>query len=71
MTTVAEKVSTNDPLQLLTPGEVAKRFQFATRTVRFLAMVGELPGFKIGRSWRFRAADLERYLAYHRNGKAQ
>ena len=50
-------------LELLTPNQVAKKFQLSVRTVRFHALTGELPAVKIGRAWRFRQADLERCIA--------
>ena len=57
-----------DPLKLLTPVQVAKKFQLSVRTVRFHAQVGEIPAVRIGRSWRFRPADLATYIERHRNG---
>jgi excisionase family DNA binding protein len=36
-------------------------FQMPRKTVENLARAGTLPGFKIGRAWRFRLAALERW----------
>lgn len=36
------------------------------RTVRFLASLGKLPGFKVGRAWRFRRSEIVEYLEEHR-----
>ncbi len=57
-----------NPLDLLTPEQVAQRFQISPRTVRFHAQTAELPAVRVGRQWRFRPADLERYLSRQRNG---
>lgn len=50
---------TRDPL--LTIDDVAYMFQMPRKTVENLARAGTLPGFKIGRAWRFRLAALERW----------
>ncbi len=66
----------NAPLDLLTPEDVSVRFKLSIRTVRFYCQTGQLPAIRIGRQWRFRAADLSRYLDKHlstagkRNGSA-
>ena len=48
---------------LLTTSEVALRLGVATRTICLWAEVGELPGIKIGRQWRFVENDLSKWLA--------
>ncbi len=46
----------------LTPEQVAERFQVTAKTVRDWLRSGELIGVKVGRSWRIRASDIDRYL---------
>lgn len=48
---------------LLTVGEVAAALRVSTMTVYRLINAGELPAARIGRSFRVRAEDLDRYLA--------
>ena len=46
----------------LTPIEAAKTLQISQMTVYRLAQRGDLPGRKIGRSWRFSRSALENWL---------
>ena len=50
----------DDPL--LTTKEVAQILRKAERTVSQYADFGTIRGFKVGREWRFRRSDVERYL---------
>jgi excisionase family DNA binding protein len=49
--------------RLLTVGEVAAALRVSTMTVYRLINAGELPAARIGRSFRVRTEDLDRYLA--------
>ena len=48
--------------QLLTPQQVAKRFQVGERTVTQWLRKGHLRGFKVGKEWRVSAQDLTAFL---------
>lgn len=48
---------------LLTVGEVAAALRVSTMTVYRLINAGEMPAARIGRSFRVRTEDLDRYLA--------
>ncbi len=48
--------------QLLTPHQVAKRFQVNERTVTLWLRKGHLRGFKLGKEWRVSAQDLAAFL---------
>lgn len=48
--------------QLLTPHQVAERFQIDVRTVTQLLRKGHLRGFKVGKEWRVSAPDLAAFL---------
>lgn len=48
---------------LLTVGEVAAALRVSTMTVYRLINAGVLPAARIGRSFRVRSGDLDRYLA--------
>jgi excisionase family DNA binding protein len=48
---------------LLRTDQVASRLQVAVRTVRLWAECGAVPAVKMGRQWRFRAADIQRIEA--------
>lgn len=48
--------------QILTLREVAAYLKLAEKTAYKLAAEGKLPGFKVGGSWRFKEADIERWI---------
>ncbi len=49
--------------RLLTAGEVADQLRVSTMTIYRLIRRGELPAVRVGRNYRVRASDLDRYLA--------
>ena len=49
--------------QFMTVGEVASVLRVSSMTVYRLINAGELPAVRIGRSFRLRAEDLDRYLS--------
>lgn len=55
------------PPALLTVSQVAHILQWNRYTVIKKAEKGELPGFKLGRGWRFKQDDLVRWIEEKRN----
>ncbi|MXD18069.1 helix-turn-helix domain-containing protein, partial [Escherichia coli] len=51
----------SDPI--LTIKDVADYLKVNERTIYRLAASSELPGFKVGNSWRFKQSELEQYIA--------
>jgi len=49
--------------EILTLDEVAVYLKAGKRTVYRLAQGGDIPAFKLGGSWRFRRAELDRWIA--------
>ena len=49
--------------RLLTASEVADQLRVSTMTIYRLIRRGELPAVRVGRNYRVRASELERYLA--------
>lgn len=49
--------------EILTLKEVAQYLKLAEKTAYRLAAEGELPGFKVGGSWRFKRQDIEHWIA--------
>lgn len=49
--------------EILTLDEVAAYLKAGKRTVYRLAQQGAIPAFKLGGSWRFRRAELDRWIA--------
>jgi len=47
---------------ILTIKEVASYLKLTERTLYRLAQEGLVPGFKVGSSWRFKRADIERWI---------
>ncbi|ABN63814.1 helix-turn-helix domain-containing protein [Shewanella baltica] len=52
---------------ILTIKDVANYLKVNERTIYRLAANGELPGFKVGNSWRFKQSELEHYIASQHN----
>ncbi|WJG09400.1 helix-turn-helix domain-containing protein [Aliiglaciecola sp. LCG003] len=48
--------------QILTLKEVAAYLKLAEKTAYRLANEGQLPGFKVGGSWRFKREDIEIWI---------
>jgi excisionase family DNA binding protein len=51
------------PDEILTVREVAEFLKVTERTIYRLASEGQIPSFKVGGSWRFRRADLVKWMA--------
>lgn len=49
--------------EILTLDEVALYLKAGKRTVYRLAQKGEIPGFKLGGTWRFRRSELDRWIS--------
>jgi len=56
--------------QILTLKELAAYLKLAEKTAYKLAAEGKLPGFKVGGSWRFKEADIERWIEEKKNNEA-
>lgn len=59
----------DDAGEIFTLDEVAAYLKVGKRTVYRLAAANKIPAFKVGGTWRFRKADLERWIA-SRTGEA-
>lgn len=46
----------------LTPQEVSDLLRISTQTVRRWIKEGRLPAYKVGRAWRIKEGDLNRWL---------
>ena len=53
----------DQPDEILTIDEVAAYLKAGKRTVYRLAASGKIPAFKLGGTWRFRRAELDRWIA--------
>lgn len=62
MTTLSEQFESTKS-KFMTVGEVAAVLRVSTMTVYRLINAGELPAVRIGRSFRLRQEDLDRYLS--------
>jgi excisionase family DNA binding protein len=49
--------------EVLTPREAAEYLNIHIRTIYRLVKSGEIPGRKVGGSWRFKRTDLEEWLS--------
>jgi len=61
----------NKEQQWLKPADVAKQLGVSTRTVHRLLATGQLVGYKIGRSVKFKPEDIEEYLKNSRVDRKQ
>ena len=50
------------PTDIMTIQEVAEYLKLNEKTAYRLASGGEIPGFKVGGSWRFKRQDIERWI---------
>lgn len=57
--------------EILTLDEVAAYLKAGKRTVYRLAKNSEIPGFKLGGTWRFRRSELDRWIAESINKKPE
>lgn len=57
------EMMSGQPDEILTIDEVAAYLKAGKRTVYRLALSGGLPAFKLGGTWRFRRAELDRWIA--------
>ena len=48
---------------IMTIKEVALYLKLTEKTAYRLAAEGKLPGFKVGGAWRFRKAEIDRWIA--------
>lgn len=42
--------------------EVGRMLGVTSRTITRLAEQGEIPGFRVGKRWKFRPGDIEQYI---------
>jgi len=49
--------------KILKPKDVADFLHLHERTVKKMALAGDLPGFRISGQWRFRQSAVDRYIA--------
>ncbi len=61
--TMASHSTKGTTSRFMTVGEVASVLRVSSMTVYRLINAGELPAVRIGRSFRLRSEDLDRYLA--------
>ena len=71
MSPMAEKISTNNILELLTVEELAGKLKVSPRTLRFWSMTGQIPSVRLGRLWRFRQSDLVAFLKHRSNRRGR
>ncbi|MDQ6781968.1 MAG: helix-turn-helix domain-containing protein [Actinomycetota bacterium] len=57
----------NDRSRFVTVSEVADQLRVSNMTVYRLVQAGQLPAARVGRSYRIRADDVDRYLAEQYN----
>jgi excisionase family DNA binding protein len=51
----------------LTPQEVSGLLRVSVYTVRRWIKEGDLPAYKVGRGWRIREPDIDRWLSQHQS----
>jgi len=57
--------------EILTLDKVAAYLKAGKKTVYRLVQQGQIPGFKLGGTWRFRRTELDRWIAAQIADKAQ
>ena len=59
------------PTQTMTVRDVARHLNVDEKTVYRLAQRGELPGFKVAGTWRFKRSDLEDWIEHQKQAAAK
>jgi excisionase family DNA binding protein len=54
--------SSSDPVSIMTIKEVSDYLKVTERTIYRLAGAKQIPAFKVGGSWRFSRADIDRWI---------
>lgn len=47
---------------ILTIKEISEYLRIKEKTAYYLASKGEIPGFKVGGSWRFKKSEIEKWV---------
>ncbi|MGM4982423.1 helix-turn-helix domain-containing protein [Rhizobium sp. 11_C7_N12_5] len=55
---------------IITIREVAEYLRLKEKTAYALVAKGEIPGFKVGGSWRFRRSELEKWIVRREGNEA-
>ena len=63
-----DRVMTDD---IMTIKELAEYLKLNEKTAYRLVSEGEIPGFKVGGSWRFRKSDIETWISEQKNSRQQ
>ena len=53
---------------IMTIDEVASYLKLKLKTAYHLAARGDIPGFKVGGSWRFRMTEIEKWIKHQETG---
>lgn len=56
-----------DDYDIMIVNEVAEYLRVPVPTIYKLLQEGRLPGFKVGKHWRIRRADIEKYVTKSQN----
>ena len=54
---------------ILTAKEISKYLRIPLSTIHWLARTKQVPGFKVGRHWRFKRAKLEKWVERQENAR--
>lgn len=55
--------------EILTIHEIAEYLKIKEKTAYALVARGDIPGFKVGGSWRFRRSEIEKWIKKQESGK--
>jgi excisionase family DNA binding protein len=62
-----QKFGVNPMKEIMTPKEAAEYLSIHVRTIYRLVKKGEIPGRKVGGSWRFKKDALDEWLSWNEN----
>lgn len=52
----------NKPERLMTLGDVAEYLRLSIHTIYKMAQAGRIPAHKVGRQWRFRREEIDKWI---------
>lgn len=55
--------------EIMTIDEIAEYLKLKLKTAYALVARGDIPGFKVGGSWRFRKSEIDRWISEQENNR--
>lgn len=64
-----KKIVTMD--KWLTLEQIAEYLQMSTSSIYKMAQAGKIPAYKVGRQWRFKIEEIDKWVEKHKHNKKE